>query len=144
MSRFWVALLSAVTIFLGVTVVAASARALVRRHQPTRTFATLAGATIYATLLAVRPEHWLLIDAGVLCGAIGGALLLERGLTTKEAVLVFLSVAAIVDILSFSGGLTRALVTAYHEGRSNVLQYLTLVVPMHDRVLPIVGIGDLL
>ena len=43
-----------------------------------------------------------------------------------------------------SGGLSRAIVEQYRAGASDLLLYLTLVAPVQDHAVPIVGIGDLL
>jgi hypothetical protein len=107
---------------------------------------TLAGGLLltYSTVLVLRPSGWPVMDLAVLTGAAGGVLLLERGLQTPAAVTVFLVVAAVVDILSVSGGVSRMLIERYREGTSDLLLYLTLVVPIRGRAIPIVGIGDLL
>jgi hypothetical protein len=83
------------------------------------------------------------MDLAVLAGAIGGVLLIEGGLQTPGSVAVFLAVAAVVDLLSFSGGFTHILIRRYATGSGNSLLYLCLVMPVHGRVIPIVGIGDL-
>ncbi len=57
---------------------------------------------------------------------------------------VFLGVAAVVDIVSMSGGVSRMLIEQYRDGTSELLLYLTLVAPIRGRAIPIVGIGDLL
>lgn len=75
---------------------------------------------------------------------VGGVLLLERGLQTPASVAAFLVVAAVVDVISISGGLSRVLIDRYVDGTSDLLLYLTLVVPIGGRTVPIVGIGDLL
>ena len=98
----------------------------------------------YGAVLVFRPSAWPLIDLAVLTGAVGGVLWLERGLRTPGAVIAFLVVAAVVDLLSSSGGVSRLLIERYREGTSDLLVYLTLVVPIRDRAIPIVGIGDLL
>jgi hypothetical protein len=79
----------------------------------------------------------------VILGAVGGILLIERRLHSAASVVVFLTVAAVVDLWSMRGGLTRALLDRYREGSSDLLLYLTLVVPVNGRIVPIVGIGDL-
>jgi hypothetical protein len=75
---------------------------------------------------------------------VGGVLWLERGLRTPGAVIAFLVVAAVVDLLSVSGGVSRLLIERHRQGTSDLLLYLTLVVPIRDHAVPIVGIGDLL
>lgn len=118
---------------------------LIRRLDPSRT-RRLAGVLLlsYGTVLILRPSAWLVIDLAVLAGAVGGVLLLERGLRTPGAVATFLAVAAVVDMLSVSGGLSHILVERYRDGTSDLLLYLTLVVPVRARTIPIVGFGDLL
>jgi len=83
------------------------------------------------------------IDLAVLAGAVAGVLLIEGGLQTPASVAVFLAVAAVVDLLSFSGGFTHILIQRYSVGSGNLLLYLCLVMPVHGRIIPIVGIGDL-
>jgi hypothetical protein len=117
---------------------------LLRRHVPVPV-TRLAGILLiaYAGVLVVRPAGWAFMNAAVLAGAAGGVLLLERGLRTPGSVALFLVVAAVVDIVSMSGGLTRMLIERHRTGASNLLLYLTLVVPIGGRLVPIVGIGDL-
>ncbi len=105
----------------------------------------LAGALLltYGAALMLRPPAWPVSDLAVLAGAVGGVLLIEGGLQTPASVAVFLGVAAVVDLLSFSGGFTHILIEQYRGGTGSLLLYLCLVMPVHGRVLPIVGIGDL-
>ncbi len=98
----------------------------------------------YMAVLVVRPAAWPVIDLAVLVGAAGAVLLLEGGLVSPPAVVAFLCVAATVDVLSMSGGLSRLLIERYRDGTSQLLLYLTLVAPVRGRPVPIVGIGDLL
>jgi hypothetical protein len=97
----------------------------------------------YSAVLAFRPAAWPIIDLAVLAGAVGGVLLLEGALATPVSIAVFLTVAGAVDFVSMSGGLSRILVEHYQKGTSSLLLYLTLVVPIRGRALPIVGISDL-
>jgi hypothetical protein len=96
----------------------------------------------YLAALALRPPVGLASNALVLAGAAGGVLLLV-GRLTPPAVLAFLIVASLADLLSFSGGLTRRITDAYRSGASDLLLYLSLVAPFRGRTIPIVGIGDL-
>ena len=106
----------------------------------------LAGAFLlfYGVVLVLQPSAWPVINFAVLTGAVGGVLLLEGGLRSPGAVAVFLGVAAVVDIVSMSGGVSRMLIEQYRDGTSELLLYLTLVAPIRGRAIPIVGIGDLL
>lgn len=118
---------------------------VIRRLAPSSTRIVATGLLLsYGLALWLRPSAWPVIDLAVLLGAIGGILLLEAALRTPGAVAAFLAVAAIVDVFSMSGGLSRVLLDRYREGASDLLLYLTLVVPMRGRAVPIVGIGDLL
>jgi len=97
----------------------------------------------YAAALIFRPPGWPAIDLAVLAGAIGGVLLFQGGLVAPLSIAVFLTVAGVVDFVSMSGGLSRSLVEGYRTGSSNLLLYLTLVMPIRGHALPIIGISDL-
>ena len=97
----------------------------------------------YAAVLVFRPMEWPIIDLAVLAGAIGGVLLIEGALQTAAAVAVFLSVAAIVDVLSMAGGLSRIMIEGFRTGSSRLLLYVALVSPVRGSTIPIVGISDL-
>jgi hypothetical protein len=99
---------------------------------------------LYGIGLLFAPSRWLLFDFAVLLGALGVVLLLERLIGgDARAVLVFVMVAAVVDIVSFSSGLTRTIIDQYRAGDSDLLLYLSLVAPYRGRVIQIVGIADL-
>jgi hypothetical protein len=98
----------------------------------------------YAAALLFRPAAWPVIDLAVLAGAIGGVLLFERGLQTAAAIVVFVTVAGLVDFISMmSGGLSKTLFEHYQKGTSSVMLYLSLVWPVRGHIIPIVGISDL-
>jgi hypothetical protein len=77
-------------------------------------------------------------------GAIGGAVLIGANLRTARSVVAFLVTAAVVDILSISSGFSRLIIDQYQAGTSDLLLYLTLVMPIGTRLVPIVGVSDLL
>jgi hypothetical protein len=143
MSRSLFSALAAAVTVGGLAVVVWAAR-LAGAISPSRR-RLLAGALLltYGAAVMLRPSAWPVIDLAVLVGAVGGVLLIEGGLQTPGAVAVFLGVAAVVDLLSFSGGFTHVLIERYRGGSGNLLLYLCLVMPVHGRTLPIVGIGDL-
>jgi hypothetical protein len=145
MSRQLFVLLAAGVTVGGLVLVVAAAHLLLQTQSP-RVVRPVAWTLLlgYAAVLLVRPSAWMAIDLAVLAGAVGGVLLLESGLRTPGAVAAFIAIAASIDLWSMSGGLSRGLVERYRDGTSNVLQYLTLVVPIRGRAVPIVGIGDLL
>jgi hypothetical protein len=144
MSRSQFSLLAAGITVAGLTIVVLAARSVHRLLPSPKRILAGSFLLIYGVILVLRPSAWPFIDLAVLTGAVGGVLLLEGGLQTKATVVVFLSVAAIVDVESMSGGLSHLLVERYRTGTSDFLLYLTLVAPIRDRAIPIVGIGDLL
>jgi hypothetical protein len=136
------ALAAAVTVAGFATVVWISR--LAGRMPPSRRWLLACGMlAAYGAVLAFRPMAWPVIDLAVLAGAIGGVLLLEGALQTAAAVAVFLSVAAVVDTLSMSAGLSHVLVEQLRKGSSHLLLYLALVMPVRGATIPIVGISDL-
>jgi len=144
MSRSLFSVLAAAITLGGLAIVVSAAR-LILRFRPRQT--NLMAAIflfVYGAVLVLRPAPWPIIDVAVLAGAAGGALLIQAGLRSPGSVAVFLAVAAAVDLVSMSGGLSRILIEKYRTGASDTLLYLTLVAPIRGRVVPIVGIGDLL
>lgn len=133
---------TAVTLGGSLSVLAAARLVAARAPEDGRSVAVIL-LLAYGLGLLVRPDVWLLSDLLVLAGAVGGALLLARALTTSGSVVVFLLVAAIVDFLSVSGGLTRLIIEQFQQGRGDLLRYLALVVPIGGQVTPIIGITDL-
>jgi hypothetical protein len=138
------AILAAVVTIGGLAIVTWSAGRLAQRFPSRRGILAVGLLFLYVAALLLRPNPWVLIDLSVLLGAVGGVLLIEPGFREPRAVLVFLIVAAVVDLVSMSGGLSRMIVTRYRQGTSDLLLYLTLVIPVRGRVVPIVGFGDLL
>jgi hypothetical protein len=143
MSRSLFSVLAAVVTVGGLAAVVWASR-LAGTISPSRR-KLLAGALLltYGAAVFLRPSPWPVIDLAVLAGAVGGVLLIEGGLRTPASVAVFLAVAAVVDLLSFSGGFTRILIQRHAAGSGNLLLYLCLVMPVHGHAIPIVGIGDL-
>ncbi len=103
----------------------------------------LAGACLYASVLAVGPLNAVLgslvvLVVGTLVGSCLGLLL-----TTRAALVSFIVVAAIADVVSSTSGVTERLSQAHRQGTSHLLQALCVSVPVDGRLRPIVGIGDL-
>jgi len=144
MSRSEFSLLAAGTTVVGLTIVVLAARSVHRLLPSPKRILAGSFLLIYGVVIVLRLSGWPFIDLAVLTGAVGGVLLLEGGLQNQATVVVFLSVAAIVDVASMSGGVSHLLIERYRTGRSDFLLYLTLVVPISGRPIPIVGIGDLL
>lgn len=98
----------------------------------------------YAFLLLLPRPAWWLGNAALLLAVAGGALLIGRSLPTRGSLIAFLVVAGVVDLLSFGDGLTRAIIDGYRTGESDLLLRLALLAPLQGRIVPVVGISDLL
>jgi hypothetical protein len=97
----------------------------------------------YGICLVTQPSSWLLADALVLLAAVVLGGVLSRAANSEAALVAFL-MAAIIDAFSATGGLTSKIVDSYAAGQSRLLQYLSISVPITGRIVPIVGVGDLL
>lgn len=98
----------------------------------------------YGICLVTQPSSWLLADALVLLAAVVLGGVLSRAANSEAALVAFLMAAAIIDAFSATGGLTSKIVDSYAAGQSRLLQYLSISVPITGRIVPIVGVGDLL
>ncbi len=98
----------------------------------------------YAALLALQPGSWFVSDVAVLAVAILFGATLGNTLSSRQALSVFVVVAASMDLYSFSGGLTARIIAEYRSGTSLLLQYLSLSIPGGARIIPVVGVGDLI
>jgi len=103
----------------------------------------IGGSVGYALLLFWRPDSpWVpnlaIILAGICIGFLLGQLLGSTG-----SVLTFLCTAAIVDLLSFSDGLTNQIVEAYRSGGSNVLRFLAVFLELGGQEYAVIGVSDI-
>lgn len=108
-----------------------------------RRLAAFSAIAVFVATTAARPDALVLSDLAVVLGAIGGAVLVGRSLGSIGAIIAFAITMAIVDLVSFGGGLTRRIVRDYRAGSSDLLRYLALTVPLNGRPTPLVGVGDL-
>jgi hypothetical protein len=76
--------------------------------------------------------------------AVMGGSLIGFLLKSQSSVIAFAITASIVDVLSFSGGLTNKIIANFYESKSLLLQFLAISIPLKGKTAPIVGIGDLL
>ncbi len=97
----------------------------------------------YVALLVLQPQGLVLSNALLLVTSVLVGSLLGTTLGSEAALVTFAVTAAVVDLFSFSGGLTRSIVTSYRNGESLLLQYLSITVPVGSRIVPVIGIGDL-
>ena len=98
----------------------------------------------YAILLRTQGSPWLISDFAVLLVALLAASTIGLTLTSPLALVAFCITAGIVDFFSFSGGLTSEIIAKYAQGHHLLLQYLSITAPLSGRIIPIIGIGDLI
>jgi hypothetical protein len=140
---FFFLLASAITVG-GLVVVTWATRRIAKLDIRRARLLALTFIAVYGAVLILRPSGWLLTDLAVLLGAVGGALLIGSSLGDSGAVVAFLVTAAIVDVISITFGVSRGIIDRFTEGTSDLLLYLALVGPIGGRLVPIVGISDLL
>ncbi len=97
----------------------------------------------YAAILVWKPDSIILINIGVVLAAVAVGNLIGQPLRTMGSLITFAVTASLVDILSFSGGLTQRIITEYMNHQSQLLQFLCLSLSREGRAIPIIGIGDL-
>lgn len=130
-------LLSTVVLFVGVNLLAAL-------QIRDRIWISALAAACYALVISASPVWWLAGDIAVIAFALVAGMLIGNTLRSRIAIVTFCVVAAVVDVLSVSGGITHTIVESYRSGRSDLLINLTIAVPVRDSIRPIVGIGDLI
>jgi len=108
-----------------------------------RVLVTAVVALSYALVLNLEPHWWWVSNAAVITIAAAAGVMIGSTLRSRQAVIAFCVAAAIVDVLSFSGGLTRSIVESFQSGDSHLLMHLSVAFPVGGTVRPIVGIGDL-
>ena len=100
-------------------------------------------AGAYGALFLLSIESFWLINLAVLLlgAAIGSPL--SRAVGSKAALWAFLISASVIDLLSFSGGLTRQIIEAAERGNPAILSFLTISLSIEGGTRYILGIGDL-
>ncbi len=131
-----------VTLASGAATLAATAAAA-RLGRSQRTRLAVAVLALYGLVLIVRPPSPLASNVAVLLAAVGVGVLVGRTLSSRGAIIAFCITIALVDLLSFGGGLTRMIIDNYREGSSNLLVYLAVTVRSQGQTVPVVGVGDM-
>jgi hypothetical protein len=108
-----------------------------------RVLLTALVAVTYALVVVWEPRSWLITDVSVLITALVVGITIGATLRSGPAVIAFCVAAAFVDVVSFSGGLTRNIVESYRAGENRMLLYLSISFPVGGSVRAIVGSGDL-
>jgi hypothetical protein len=98
----------------------------------------------HLVLLILHPPSLIVSNVVVLGSAVGAGVLLVRLVPTPGALAALAIAASVADIVSFSSGPTRWLLGGGWGQTWAGLSYLAISLPVNERVVPIVGIGDLL
>ena len=101
------------------------------------------GVVVYIVLLRTQTAAWLISDIAVMLVSLLAASAIGLTLNSSSALITFCITAGIVDFFSFSGGFTAKIITDYQQGHNLLLQYLSITIPLDGRLLPVIGIGDL-
>jgi hypothetical protein len=121
----------------------AVARVLVALDRRLSIPAVLLVAAAYTLALLWQPASSWASNALVLLGGGCAGFALGLLLGSPASVLAFLTTAAVVDLVSFSDGLTRQIVEAYRSGGSTALRFLATFVTVDGREHAVVGLGDI-
>ena len=79
----------------------------------------------YAAILVWKPDSIILINIGVVLAAVAIGNLIGHPLQTMGSLITFAVTASLVDILSFSGGLTAALIVGYIVGGIYAIPFIS-------------------
>jgi hypothetical protein len=135
-------LAAAITIVVGVLSVAAAASALTRLPKGARVSWLAASLVALGALLAMQPSYGLWMNLVTLAASAAGASWIGPSIRSHGALIAFLAVVAIVDFLSFSGGLTASISETYRRTGEGPLLYLSVSVPLENHLQPIAGVSD--
>lgn len=106
---------------------------------------TLVSTVSYGLLLLLRPEPALVAGwIGLVAVALIGHGFGSRFIPNAPGLIAFLLTASVMDVSSVASGPTRALLESAADGTNSLVFYLTLLLPWDGRLLPAVGVGDLL
>lgn len=131
-------------LLIAATLVLSGVAGFRRLSKPRQNVTMLLVSCVHIGALVMAVEYLPLSNALVLATAAGGAVLIGRAVTGKGALIALAVTASIVDIASFTGGPTAWLLSSQSGGAEGLLRYLTVSVPWDERIVPAVGIGDLL
>lgn len=119
------------------------ARALLALDRGPATLLAGGVAISYGVLLVWQPAPPWISNLGVLLAGSCLGFLLGRVLGSAAAVLTFLTTAAVVDLFSFSDGITNRIIEAYRSGGSAILRFLAVFVEAGGREYAVVGVSDI-
>lgn len=127
----------------GLVVIACTHSLISGPRSRTRTVALL-GMLLYVLVLLLRPSNLIVSNVALLLAATSVGATIGYVLGSRGAILLFCLVMAVIDSVSFNEGLTRGLLQVYASSDGDLLRYVALTIPIDDRILPVIGFGDLL
>jgi hypothetical protein len=136
-------LLYMVTTLAAAGVVVFLARRLSRSPLGGSWWVALPALAAYGILVAWRPGGILLGNSAVIAAAVLLAALIGTKLGSVAALIAFSVAAATADLLSFFGGPTRVIAESFQDSATDLLPYLAVTLPLAERLVPVVGLGDL-
>ena len=134
---FAAVLVSALLVFAGTLLTAK----LTRSRLFVATALVLAG---YIGIYALQVNNWIAITGVVLIVAVFTGTCIGRTVNSESALVALCTAAAVADFVSFTFGITHAILSGYASGSSRLLLYLSFSVPIRSQVVPLAGIGDLI
>jgi hypothetical protein len=139
MVHFVLALILLLTAGFGIL----SARGLLQLRKAVSAPIALGTAVGYALVLFLQPELPWVPNISILLAGSSFGFLLGHLLGSTGSVLTFLCTAALVDLFSFSDGLTKQIVEAYQSGGSIVLRFLAFFVELGGQEYAVIGVSDI-
>ena len=127
----------------GLAITMALAQGLARSGGGTRWSVVVPIMVGYALLFAALPLPALVTNLALLVAGAAIAIALSTSMGTVGAVVAFAISASVVDLWSFTDGLTRTLLDRFGSGEASILRLLALTVSIDGLTWAIVGIGDL-
>ena len=88
-------------------------------------------------------DNFIISDTLVFLTAICAGSFIGRSFSDEalaQTLIDFLIISSVMDVVSFTGGLTNLII----ENRGTLLQNLSIAFPIGSKIIPIMGIGDLI
>lgn len=98
----------------------------------------------YVALLIIQLNNFVISNMIVFLTSILAGSVIGTTISNESALIMYSLTAAVMDVLSFSRGLTNKLISSYQSGESLFVQYLVISIPSESGLILLIGIGDLL
>jgi hypothetical protein len=98
---------------------------------------------VYTIIILLQVSNYFISNLLVISISILAGYFIGNSISTKSSLIVFCLTSAIVDLISFKGGLSAKIMEDYASGHNILLQYLSISLPINSKLVPLVGLGDL-